>query len=187
MSKLRIILPLCQIVLAALLLLVFLYDVAARHHDSPGLYPGFILLLSINLPVSVPLKLLLYGRLPPLWFSTVFVAMVGVLWYGVASCILVYLQRQGVFPPDRAWLRVFADVLLVAMGVFLLWAIAEELIHYPFMLSPSHLGGWLWFTPICMSVLLWSVGSVLVFGYDLRNCVRQYYKESANRTGTSPT
>jgi len=179
--KLRIILPLAQMVLVVLLLrLSFLYDVATRYDDSPGVHPAFILLLLVNFPVSVPLKLLLYGRLPPLWFDTVFVVMVGVLWSGVASCVLVYRKRQAVFPPDRAWLRVSADLLLITMGIFLVWVVAEELRDYPFMLSPSHLGGWLWFASVCISALLWSVGSVLVFGYDLGNCVR--HRCSASKT-----
>ena len=46
-------------------------------------------------------------------------------------------------------------------------------LDYPFMLSPDRLG-WLWFVPICFSVLVWSIGSVLACGLDLRNCVRHW-------------
>jgi len=47
--KLRIILPLAQMVLVVLLLrLSFLYDVATRYDDSPGVHPAFILLLLVN-------------------------------------------------------------------------------------------------------------------------------------------
>jgi hypothetical protein len=67
------------------------------------------------------------------------------------------------------------DLLLIAMGIFPVWVVADELRDYPFMLSPSHLAGWLWFAPVCISVLLWAVGSVLVFGYDLGNYVRHRY------------
>jgi hypothetical protein len=173
-GKLRVVMPLAQMMLAALLLrLSFLHDAATQYDDSRALHPAFILLLCLNFPVSIPLKLLLYGRLSALWFDVIFVSIVGALWYGIATCISIYRKRGAVFPPDRLWLRVPADLLLLAMGVFLVWAVAAELRDYPFMLSPSHLGGWFWFAPICVSSLLWSVGSVLVFGYDFANCVRR--------------
>lgn len=166
--------PLAQMMLAALLLrLSFLHDAATQYDDSRGLHPAFILLLCLNFPVSVPLKLLLYGRLSTLWFDAVFVLIVGALWYGIAICISIYRKRGIVFPPEPRWLRVPADLLVLAMGVFLVWAVGAEIRDYPFMLSPSHLGGWFWFAPICVSVLLWSVGSLLVFGYDLAKCVRR--------------
>ncbi len=181
--KLRIVLPFAQMALAALLLrLSFLYDVAHQYDDSPGLHSGFILLLFVNFPVSVPLKFLLFRRLPPLGFDTIFVAAVGALWYGIASWMLIYRKRRAIFPPHRAWLRVSADLLLVAMGIFIAWAAVVVVVEEPHMLSPSHLGGWLWFAPVCVSLLFWSAGSILVFGYDFLNWIRELYNESAGKT-----
>ncbi len=169
----RIILPLVQMVLAALLLrLSFLRDFATRYHDSPGVHPGFILLLYLNLPISIPLKLLLYGRLPTLWFDTAFVAMVGMLWYGVASCIAMYRERRTVVPTDRAWLRASVDLLWIAMGVFIAWMLVEELSSFRMTVFPAQLGGWFWSAAVCGSLLFWSAGSIVIFGYDLGNCVR---------------
>jgi len=175
-GNLRVILPLVQMALAALLLrLSFLYDVATRHHDMPGVHPGFVLLQLINLPVSLPLKLLRPRQEPPLWLGVLSVLIIGLLWYGIASWTLVYRERRTLFPSDRsdrAWVRVSTDLLLIAMGATFGWAVLTEFRDYPFMISPSHFGGWFWFAPVCIFAIFWIVGSILVFGYDLTDFVR---------------
>ncbi len=119
-GKLRVILPLVQMAVAALLLrLSFLYDVATRHHDMPGVHPGFVLLQLINLPVSLPLNLLRPRQEAQPWLSVLSVLVIGLLWYGIASWTLVYRERRTPFPSDRPWIRVSTDLLLIAMGATL--------------------------------------------------------------------
>jgi hypothetical protein len=179
--KLKLILPLAQMGLAALLLrLSFLYEVAARMQDSRDMHPGFVLLLLLNLPVSVPVKMFLYGLLPTLWFDALMVVTIGVFWYWAALRMLMYRERGTLLPFNGAWMRISIDLLLVSVGVFLLWSLVEEVRDYPFMFSPSRFG-WPWFVPICASSLVWSLGSILVFGYDLANCVRHRCRENTSR------
>ena len=152
--KLRLILPLVQMGSAAWLLrLSFLYDVATRNHNMPGRHPGFFLLLLVNFPVSLPLQLLRPHSEPSVWFGIVSVLIIGLFWYGIALWILAYRERHALFKPDRTWLRVSADLLLMAMGIFLVWVVVGEFRDYPFMISPSHFGGWFWFAPICLFAL----------------------------------
>jgi hypothetical protein len=108
--RLKVLLPLGQTALAALLLrLSFLYEVATQNLDCPGVYPGFVLVLVLNLPVSLPAKLLLYGRLPTFWFDALFLVATGLFWYGVASWILSCRERKVLFPFETAWMRMSAD------------------------------------------------------------------------------
>ena len=178
-GRLRLILPLVQMGLAAVLMrLSFLYDVATRSHDMPGVHPGFFLLLLVNFPAGPLLQVLRPRAEPSLWLGILSVLIIGVLWYGIGSWILAYRERRILFPPGRTSLRVSADLLLIAMGVLLGWAIVAEFRDYPFMISPSHFGGWFWFAPICIFALFWSVGPILVFGYDLGNYVRHRYGDA---------
>ena len=168
--------------MAALLLRPsFLYGVATRMDDSPGVHPGFVLLLVLNLPVSVPVKLLFYGRVPTLWFDALLVVTIGLFWYWVALRMLLYGERKTLLTFNSTWMRISTDLLLISVSVFLGWSIVEEIRDYPFMLSPSRFGGWLWFFPICVSFLFWSLGSMLVFSYDLANCVLHRCSGNASR------
>ena len=179
--KLKLILPLTQMGLATLLLrMSFLYDVATRMHDSPGVHPGFILLLVLNLPVTVPVKMLLYGRLPTLWFDALMVVAIGVFWYWAALRIKIYRERGKLLLFNGTWMRISIDLLFASVGVFLAWSLVNSVRDYPFMFSPSRFG-WPWFVPICASSLFWSFGSIFVFGDDLVNCVR--HRSSENTSG----
>lgn len=167
-GKLRVILPLLQMGLAALLLrLSFVYAVATRHHDMPGRHPGFLLLLVINYTAFLALQRLQPQPESPLWFGVVSVIIIGLLWYGIASWTLKYRERRTLFSPDRSWLRVSIDLLLIAMGGFLGWTVIWAYLYDPITIAPYILGGWLWFVPICILTIAWSVGLVLVFCYDL--------------------
>lgn len=172
-------LPLFQMALADVLLRVSSsWNLATRTAGMRGMHPGFLLLLSINLPVALPFKSV-YGDALPLWAEVVLIAAIGMFWYWIASRINSWQQRGT--PPLFAWapLRVTVDVLLIAAGFYLAWGIAEYVISIPAeILSPSYLGPY--FVPVWASLLTWSVGLALVFGYDLVQCVRGNGRHTAS-------
>ena len=155
-----------------LLWLEFLHDAATRLDDARALHPAFVLLMLLNLPVGVPVKLVLWGRLPILWFDALFVLAIGIFWYGVASWIQVQKVHKTFLPFKRKWMRVTVDLLLTSPGVFLAWTLVDA-IRNDAQLSPSHFGGWLCFGPICAAWLLWVLGTLVIFGYDLVQCGRR--------------
>ena len=160
-------LPLVQMGLAVVFLrLEFLHAVAQRQADSPGVHPAFILLLLLDLPVTAPLKLAVYGLLPTLWFDALLVFAIGVFWYWFALGLHSYHERKILLPFRWAPARIIGDVLLVAAGVFVACLLLGEVRDFPNSLSPSALG-WPWAIPIWASSLLWSLGPVFVFGQDL--------------------
>jgi hypothetical protein len=173
--RLRYVLPLAQMALGAIFLrLSFVYEVAQRMADSRGVPPAFVLLLCLNLPVSIPLKLTVWGYLPTLWFDALFVSVIGVFWYWVALGIHRYNERKSVFLFARVALRITTDLGVIAMGAFLGWSLVEDAGEQHSIisrLSPSALGWW-WSIPTYGSLRIWSLGPILLFGTDLIQCIR---------------
>src|SRR5579871_2485902 len=165
--RLNYVLPLAQMALAALLLrLWFLGDLAQRFLDSRGLPPAAVLLLCLDFPIGVPLKLELWGYLPQLSFDALFVAATGALWYCVALGVHSYRQGRSL---TFEWkpLRVMADLLLVGMGACLGWLLLDS----DSVLSRNYLG-WRYFLAAWTSLIWWSLGSILFSCLDLTRCIR---------------
>jgi hypothetical protein len=122
-NNLKVILPLSQAALAALLLRQsFLYDAATRLDDSRGVHPAFTLLLLVNFPVCVLLRELLIGRMGSPWFSLLILVVVAGFWFGIAEWVSSYRKRGSIFPAQWRWLRISADLFLIGMGGLLSWA-----------------------------------------------------------------
>lgn len=164
-------LPLFQMALAGTLLRVnSSWNAATRMDDMPGMHPGFLLLLSINLPVALPFKSI-YGTALPLWAQLVLIAEIGIFWYWIASRINSWRQRGAPLFFAYVPLRLTVDVLLIACGSYLAWGIAEYAISIPaVILSPTHLGPY--FFPVWAALLTWSIGLALACCYDLVQCIR---------------
>jgi hypothetical protein len=125
--RLKYALPLAQMGLAVVFLrLEFVNELAWRLADSRGFHPAFILLLCLNLPVTVPLKLTLYGYLPTLWFDAILVAAIGAFWYWVALWMHSYHERRTLLPFSLP-LQITADLLLIATGACLGWLLLGRL------------------------------------------------------------
>lgn len=173
--RLKYALPLGQMILAAVCLrLEFLNDVAQRGADSRALSPAFLLLECLDFPISLPLKLTLYGYLSALWFGVFFVVAIGVFWYWVALWIDRHNNRRPLFPFVSAPLRVVADVVLITIGGCLGWFLITAARDYPHN-GPLSLDvlGWRWFIPTNASLLFWTLGPILIFGKDLIQCLRR--------------
>ncbi len=172
--RLKYALPLVQMGLAVVFLrLEFVNELTWRMADSRGFHPAFILLLCLSFPVTLPLKLTLYGYLPTLWFDAIVVAAIGAFWYWAALQMHSYHERRTLLPFSSVPLQITADLLLIAIGACLGWLLLRQVREYPnyfspfkITLSPFNLG-WLWLIPIWASLRIWSLGPVFVFGQDL--------------------
>jgi hypothetical protein len=93
---------------------------AMRIMDIPGPAPAFTFLISLNAPVALA-RTLWYHYLPDLWEHVVFIAAIGAFWYWIALNIHSWRERRVLFLFTWPPLRITADLLLIAMGVFLGW------------------------------------------------------------------
>ena len=142
--KLKYVLPLVQMTLAAALLRwAYLWQRwAGRIMDMPGRHPAFWLFFSLNGPVAV------VGQ--PLWFreppaNLILITAVGVFWYWVALNIYSWRESRTLLLFVWAPIRVAADLLLIVIGAYLGRIAIGSVNAFP--ATPVSQLPWPWFIP----------------------------------------
>jgi hypothetical protein len=113
---------------------------------------------------------LYYRHVPELWDRCVFISAIAILWYWVALNVESWRRDRKVLAFSWLPLRLTADLLLIALGVF--WGVVfttqGRLIHADLELSSPLLA-----FPVLGLLLAWSLALVFFFGRDLIHCVRE--------------
>lgn len=165
--KLRYVLPLAQMILAAVTIWWFYLwiNLADRIYDSPGSPVGFNAVLLMNAPVSIARSL--FYQLSPQWSDSMYVASVGILWYWVALNVDSWYERRRVVMFRRVPIRIATDLVLIMLGPYSIWQGRNIDLVYIAQFA------WKWSVPVFASCLLWMLGPPLLFGRDLVHCWRQ--------------
>lgn len=181
-GKLKYLLPLVQMALAALLWQSYQWDELnrpSRYNDSPGIGPARILLVCVDGP---PLLLIALSSRPlgfGYWMflgygfrglDAVFVVCIGVFWYWISLNILSLRNQNRLVLFTWLPLRIAVDLLLMALS--------------PLMFGFKHLDiagmPWPWLIPSLTLFLIWASWPLIVFGCDLLRVARASFE---HRTG----
>jgi hypothetical protein len=151
-----------------------------RTMDMPGPAPAFTLLLSINAPVTLVRILYRPLFLPDPWDDIILIVAIGLFWYYVALNINSWRERRTLLLFAWAPLRIATDLIMIALGACLglFCILAANTSPY----TPFSALAWPWFIPTWASLLLWSLGSVLVFGRDL---IHYFLRKSPQTTSSA--
>ena len=169
-AKLRYVLPVAQMALAAMLLWWSnaVLIAANRHHYVLGTTSQFSFLVSLNAPVAF-LRAFWFRHLPFLWDDITFTAAIGLLWYWVALNLHSLRQKRKVCMFSWPPLRLIGDIGAIGVGVGVFWG---------FIYWRSRLGcipvswlGWLWCALLVSLPLAWSVFLIFLFGRDFIHCI----------------
>jgi hypothetical protein len=176
--KLKFLLPSLQILLA-----VVLYwqsdawnQAQRRISDMPGPDPAFTLLVAINFPAAL-VRAFVLAPLPEVWNRAFFIGSIGLLWYWLVLEYQSWRKRREAFTFTWNPLRVFADLLLIAIGmlcglyaldnILQLRAFVHGEIVPQLLIFPKKGWGWPWFIATEGLYFAWFVGLSALFGRDL--------------------
>jgi len=159
--KIRYLLPLAQMALAALLLRAeYRWAEYARHiYDMPGPSVEYVLLFVINAPAFVARRLLFADGYYGSRSDFLLVPLIGLLWFWIAHCV----ERRGVVLFAWRPLRIATDAVLCAFGAL-----------FVALFPNSHMAGLptAWRALGAIALLIWIFGPPLIFGLDLGRCLR---------------
>ena len=163
--KLKLGLPLLQLTLAlGLLVASDLWEEARPPQcTGPEASPALKWLLSIDIPVVVPV-VLLFPHLPNPWSQTTLFAAIGLLWYWVALTLVSWQERRTVSLFSFVPLRLIGDFLSLGYGVYLISLCCQDLVHSDLLDSWSD---WVQF----LLRVAWSFLLILPFGWDFIRCM----------------
>jgi len=175
--KLKHVLPLAQMALAAALLRwAFLSDRALKGLDMISPNPVFTLFVAINAPVAALVQ--------PLWHQDDLpadlglMAAVGIFWYWIALNVDSWQERRRLRLFKWTPLQVTADLLLIAIGGLWGWDLIEngwDLVNRHYGLPATVAQGWMWswFIPNWALLAIWSLGLLVLGGRDLIQCFQR--------------
>jgi len=167
--RIRYLLPLAQMALATAIILwsSHWYDTIGKFDDSPGYPTPFEFLVIMSGPASLARKLW-FVRIDWGYSELLFVASIGLCWYGLALIIDSWRWRGTLFPFGRISLRLTADALLIGMSVLFVGYFHDVNIA----LMP-----WEWSVPSFAFFVFWALAPILFSGLDIERCLHRRLRE----------
>ncbi len=173
--RLKYVLPFVQMALATWMFryaAVWTREAERRLETKVGPGPTWYLAFFINEPASI-LRITWFNFVVDyLWDCVLLVSVTGLFWYWIAMSIESWRTRRELFLFKSLPLRAVADLLLVALGILLGFANANEASRGSFI--PLTAQSW-WIYVVLFFQVFWPIALVLFPGYDLIRSFRRDY------------